>query len=74
MPVELGLEFVAVVGAHRVDAEGEALDDVIDEVDGAPAGVWLSETLRALIRVASSMAVYWNLFRRRPSLVKCRNF
>lgn len=34
MPVELGLEFEPVVGADRVDAKGELLDDVVDEVDG----------------------------------------
>ena len=34
MPVELGLELVAAVGADALDAEGELRDDVFDEVDG----------------------------------------
>jgi hypothetical protein len=35
VPVELRLPLVPVVGADRVDAEGEALDHVVDEVDRA---------------------------------------
>ena len=34
VPVELGLELVAAVGADALDAEGELRDDVFDEVDG----------------------------------------
>lgn len=34
MPVEQGLEFMAVVSADRRDAEGELLDHVVDEVHG----------------------------------------
>ena len=33
MPVELGLEFMAVNGSDLLDAEREPIDDVIDEVD-----------------------------------------
>lgn len=33
VPVELGLELVAVVGSDLFDAERELFDDVIDEVD-----------------------------------------
>ena len=33
MPVELGLELVAVVCPDRVDAERETLHDMVDEVD-----------------------------------------
>ena len=33
MPVELGLELMAVVGPDLLDAERELFDDVIDEVD-----------------------------------------
>ena len=33
MPVELGLELVAVVGSDFADTERELLDDVIDGVD-----------------------------------------
>ena len=33
MPVELGLEFMAVVRSHLADAEREFLDDGVDEVD-----------------------------------------
>src|SRR5262245_57529616 len=34
MPVEMGLEFGAVVGLDDVDAERQAAEDVIDELDG----------------------------------------
>jgi hypothetical protein len=34
MPVEMGLEFSAVVGLNHVDAERQAPEDVIDECDG----------------------------------------
>ena len=34
VPVELGLELVAAIGADALDAEGELLDHVFDEVDG----------------------------------------
>ena len=33
VPVELGLELMAVVGPDFLDAERELFDDVIDEVD-----------------------------------------
>ena len=33
MPVELGLELMAVVGPDLLDAERELFDDVIDKVD-----------------------------------------
>ena len=33
MPVEFGLEFVAVVRAHLANAEWELFDDVVNEVD-----------------------------------------
>ena len=33
VPVELGLEFMAVVRSHLADAEREFLDDGVDEVD-----------------------------------------
>jgi hypothetical protein len=41
MPVEVGLEFGAIVGLNDVDAEGQPPEDVIDEFDGRPliAGV-----------------------------------
>src|SRR5262245_12532461 len=41
MPVEMGLEFGAVVGLNDVDAEGQSPEDVVDECDGCPlrAGV-----------------------------------
>ena len=34
VPVELGLELMAIVGSDFLDAERELFDDVIDEVDG----------------------------------------
>jgi hypothetical protein len=34
VPVELGLELVPVVRPHLADTEWEALDDVVEEVDG----------------------------------------
>ena len=58
MPVELGLELVAAVGADALDAEGELRDDVFDEVDGIGLVV-AAVTFRARMRVASSIAVYW---------------
>jgi hypothetical protein len=36
MPVEVGLEFGAIVGLDDVDAERQATQDVIDELDGCP--------------------------------------
>ena len=41
MPVEVGLEFGAIVGLNDVDAEGQSPEDVVDECDGRPliAGV-----------------------------------
>ena len=33
VPVELGLELVAVARPHLADTELEALDDVVEEVD-----------------------------------------
>ena len=32
MPVEFGLEFMAVIGADHLDAKRELFDDVINEV------------------------------------------
>src|SRR5262245_36518393 len=34
MPVEMGLEFGTVIGLDDVDAERQAAEDVIDELDG----------------------------------------
>jgi hypothetical protein len=34
VPMELGLEFVAIIGANFPDAEGKALDNVVNEGDG----------------------------------------
>jgi hypothetical protein len=34
VPMELGLELMATIGADALDAEGELLADVFDEVDG----------------------------------------
>ena len=34
MPMEPGLELMSIIGADFSDAEGELVDDVIDEVDG----------------------------------------
>ena len=34
MPMESGLEFIAAIGPDHLDAEGELLDHVGDEVDG----------------------------------------
>ena len=39
VPVELGLELVAVVRPRLADTEWEALDDVVKEVDGVGLGV-----------------------------------
>ena len=39
VPVELGLELVAVVRPHLADAEWESLYDVVEEVDGVDLGV-----------------------------------
>jgi hypothetical protein len=35
MPMELGLELMAIIGAYLLDAEGKLLDDVVNEIDGA---------------------------------------
>jgi hypothetical protein len=39
VPVKLGLEFVPIVRPHLPDAEREALDDVVEEIDGVGLGV-----------------------------------
>ena len=39
MPVALGLEFVPIIRPHLLDAEREALDDVVDEQNGIDLGV-----------------------------------
>lgn len=41
MPVELGLELMAIIGAYLLDAEWKLLDDVIHEIDGAGLSVAL---------------------------------
>jgi hypothetical protein len=38
VPVELGLELVAVVRPHLPETEWEALDGVVEEVDGVGLG------------------------------------
>jgi hypothetical protein len=39
VPVELSLELVVVARPHLSDTESEALDDVVEEVDGVGLGV-----------------------------------
>ena len=39
VPVELGLELMAIVGSDFSDPEGECPDHVVDEVDGVSLGV-----------------------------------
>lgn len=39
MPMELRLEFMAVVCLHRMDSEREFRDDVIDKIDGFVLGI-----------------------------------
>lgn len=39
MPVEPGLELMAIIGAYLLDAEWKLLDDVIHEIDGAGLSV-----------------------------------
>ena len=58
VPMELGLEFVTIVGTNFPDPEGKARDNVVDEGDGVGLGVPVID-LEARMRVASSMAVYW---------------
>jgi len=41
MPVELGLELVAIVSSDFTNAEWELVDDVINEVDRVGLGVFL---------------------------------
>ena len=41
MPVQLGLEFMTVVGANFAYPKGEFFDDMVDEVDGIGLGVFL---------------------------------
>lgn len=33
MPVEAGLEFMAVIGSNSLSSEGELFNDMVDEVD-----------------------------------------
>lgn len=74
VPGELGLELMAAVGADRVNPEREPLDHVVDELDGAGLVVPRID-LQGLTRVASSMAVYWNLRTAAPSdRLRERNF
>jgi hypothetical protein len=39
VPMELGLEFVAIIGTNFPDPEGKALDHVVNEGDGIGLGV-----------------------------------
>lgn len=47
VPVELRLGLMAVVRPDGVDAEGETLDDVVDEADRVRLGVLLVDAQRA---------------------------
>lgn len=47
MPVELGLKLMAIVGSDLANAKREALDDVVDKVDGAGLGVFLVDLERS---------------------------
>ena len=57
MPVELGLERIAIIGSDFPDPGEELLDGMIDKVDRVGLGVLVVD-LSALTRVASSTAVY----------------
>ena len=46
MPMELGLELMAIVGSDFLDAERELFDDAVDEVDGAGLGMFLVDLER----------------------------
>lgn len=39
MPVEFGLEFMAIIGSDFLNAEWKLVDDVVNEVDGIGLGV-----------------------------------
>src|SRR4051794_22878796 len=41
MPVELGLEFVAIIRSHGMNAKREPLYDIVEEKDGIGLGVLL---------------------------------
>jgi len=60
MPMEFGLELVAIICAHFSNAERELFNDVVNEVYSVCLGVF-SVDFEGLTRVASSIAVYWNL-------------
>ncbi len=47
MPMELGLELVAIVSAHFPNAERELFDDVVNEVDCVCLSVFLVDLERA---------------------------
>ena len=56
VPMELRLEFCAVVGLHDMHAEWQTPEHLVDELDGR-ALVARVEDLKIRIRVQSSMAV-----------------
>jgi hypothetical protein len=58
MPMELGLELMAIVGAHLADPEGEPGNDAVDEGDRIGLGVPVVDLERPDAgRI--TMAVYW---------------
>ncbi len=48
--MELGLEFMAVVGPDLPDPEWELFDNVIDKVDGVSLSVTSCSTLQTPVR------------------------
>ncbi len=47
MPVEFGLELMAVIGPDFLDAERELVDDIVNEVDGIGLGMSIVDLERA---------------------------
>jgi hypothetical protein len=43
MPVEFGLELMAIMGPHCMDTEGELLYHIVDKINGLSLGVLLAD-------------------------------
>jgi hypothetical protein len=57
MPMEHGLEFMAVFGPHCMDTKGELFDHIVNRINGFLLGVLLVD-FQVRMCVASSIAVY----------------
>ena len=58
MPMEAGLEFMAIVGADFLDSEWKPFDYEANKIDGSRLRMTHID-LQSLTRVTSLVAIYW---------------